>query len=147
MSRIPVICGLVAAATFAVAGSAQACALDNKPSAYANGALSVVTRSAPTAASFSWWAHFSFPHVLRVGERVTFRENDAQVRKALPASLRHSRYAWRWRFGDGASEIGDRVSHVYRHPGHYKVSVDVYGTVNGKGEWLTFDAITATVQG
>lgn len=146
MSRLTLVCGLVAAATFAMANSAQACALDNKPSAYANGARSVITTGAPTVATFSWWAHFTFPHALRVGQRVVFREDDAQVRKALPASLQHSPYPWRWRFGDGHAAIADRPSHVYRQPGHYKVSVDVYGKVNGKGEWLTFDAITAMVK-
>lgn len=143
MRRLPVVFGLVVGASLAAASSAQACMLDNKPSAYANGVRAVITKGAPTAATYAWWAHFAFPHSLRVGQRVVFREDDAQVRKALPSLLRHSPRPWRWRFGDGQSVVGDHPAHAYRRPGRYKVLVQVYGKGYG---WQTFDSITATVR-
>ena len=101
---------------------AHACTIDGKPSAVANRTRAIIFRGAPTAATYASWARFAFPGAFRVGQRIAFHEDDALVRSVLTqADLRH---AWRWRFGDGAAQTGDRVAHTYRRAGRYKVAVD-----------------------
>lgn len=119
---------------------AGACALDGKPSAYADNVPAVIARQPPTAATWSWWAHFAFPGRYRHGQQVVFRENDAQVRKLL--SYAQLSRGWRWRFGEGSAAFADRPSHTYRRPGHYRVYVDAY--IPGAG-WNTFDTISIWV--
>ena len=129
------------APVLAVAPPARACSLDGKPSAYANGVPAVVVHTAPTVATYVWWAHFAFPRAFRAGQHIRLNEDDAAIRKVLPpaAARRH----WRWRFGDGNTVIGDRVAHVYRRPGRYKLSVEAYFPSSG---WQQFDTITVTVR-
>ncbi len=129
-------------AAFAVLSSgAHACSLDGKPSAYADGVRAVLTRGMPTAATYSWWAHFTFARTLQAGRPIRFREDDAQVRPLLlPEALRHS---WRWYFGDGGALTSDQATHTYRRPGRYKVQVTAYFPHYG---WQAFDQITLTVR-
>lgn len=137
----------LAAATLALAtlalggiGTARACAIDGKPSAFANGGRAIIFKGAPTPSTYAWWARFAFPHAFRSGQRIAFKEDDAQVRKVLP--LYDKKKPWRWLFGDGAAVDGDRASHVYRRPGHYKISVDAYFKNYG---WQPFDTITIVI--
>ncbi len=139
---------LVAAALAAVllagaGGYASACTLDGKPSAFANGVRAVTYTKAPTPATYAWWARFAFPVAFHTGQQITFREDDAQVRKVLP-SLADLHRSWRWRFGEGKPVIGDQASHVYRHAGRFRVSADAYFPGYG---WQAFDTITITVRG
>lgn len=124
----------------AAAPFVRACALDGKPSAYADGVPAVVVRTAPTVATYVWWAHFAFPRSFRAGQHIRFNEDDASVRRLLPPAARSR--PWRWRFADGNTLIGDRVAHVYRRPGRYKLSVEAYFPSYG---WQAFDTITVTI--
>jgi len=124
------------------ATSAHACAIDGVPSAFANGIRAVIFKGAPTAATYPYWARFAFPSAYRAGRRITFNEDDALVQPLLKlADLAHS---WRWRYGDGAADTGDRVAHNYQRPGRYRVAVDAY--FPAYGGWQQFDSITITVQ-
>ncbi len=126
---------------FCVTGTAGACTVDGKPSAFANSIRAAIFKGAPTAATYTYWARFAFPRSFRAGRRIAFREDDALVRPVLTqANLRR---LWRWRFGDGAAQIGDRVTHSYRHAGKYKVAVDAY--YPGYDGWAQFDSITITI--
>jgi hypothetical protein len=119
----------------------SACTIDGRPSAFANNMRAVLYTHAPTAATYVWWARFAFPRAFRVGQRITFHENDAQVRPLLPlADLKRS---WRWQFGDQTAQVGDRVTHRYQRPGKYKVSVEAYFPRYG---WAAFDSITIALQ-
>lgn len=145
--RRPVVLIVLAAALtpiFTVFGTkANACMIDNKPSAYANGTLAATVKTAPTVATYKWWAHFAFPRAFRAGERIHFSENDAQVRKALQGQPDALRRPWRWVFADGHSQVADRVTHAYKQPGRYKLSVEAYFPSYG---WQAFDTITVTVR-
>ena len=123
-----------------VAVPAGACSLDGKPSAYANGVPAVVVHTAPTVATYVWWAHFAFPRSFHAGQHIQLHEDDATIRKLLPPAA--TRRPWRWRFGDGDSVIGDRVTHLYHRPGRYKLAVEAYFPTYG---WQQFDTITVTV--
>ena len=130
--------------SFMLVSAVSACAIDGKPSAYANGVRAVIAKGAPTVAEYqTWWAHFIFPRTFRTGQHIAFHEDDALVRKALQAILPHPDRPWRWRFGDGAALMSDRPTHAYRRAGRYRVSVDAYFSAYG---WKTFDTITITVR-
>ncbi len=132
---------LVAALGSVVGSPAQACSLDGKPSAYADGVPAVVVHTIPTVATYAWWAHFAFPRAFRAAQRLRLNEDDRAIRTLLPSSA--LRRPWRWRFGDGNAQIGDRVTHIYRRPGRYKLSVEAYFPSYG---WQAFDTITVTVR-
>lgn len=125
-----------------LAAPVTACTIDGKPSAIADNTRAVIFKGAPTAATYAYWARFAFPRTFHTGRRIAFREDDALVRPVLKlADLNRS---WRWRFGDGASQAGDRVTHTYRRAGKFKVAVDAYyPSVKG---WFQFDSITITVR-
>ncbi len=124
------------------AAPARACAIDGVPSAFANGIRAVIFKGAPTAATYSYWARFAFPSTYRAGRRIAFNEDDKLVRPVLKlADLAHS---WRWRYGDGGADTGDRVAHRYQRPGRYRVAVDAY--FPSYGGWQQFDSITITMQ-
>ena len=133
--------GLAAGLVSIVSMTTSACTIDDKPSAFANNIRAVLTKQAPTAATYGWWARFAFPRAFRVDQPIAFHENDGQVRPLLPlADLKRS---WRWEFGDKTAQVSDRVTHRYQHPGTYKVSVDAYFPQYG---WEAFDSITITIQ-
>lgn len=141
MRKVALALALATGLASAVAGTAWACTIDGKPSAFANNTRAVIYKQAPTKATYAWWAHFAFPHTFRVWRPIVFKEDDAQVRKALPlADLRRS---WRWNFGDKTSAIGDRTAHVYHRAGKYRVSVAAYFIGYG---WETFDSITVSIR-
>ncbi len=133
-----------------VAAPIQACSLDGKPSAYANGVPAVVVHTVPTVKTYVWWAHFAFPRAFRAGQHIRLNEDDAVIRKLLPVPALQR--PWRWRFGDGDMEIGDRVTHVYRRPGRYKLFVEAYfpcATPTSDPHtcgWEAFDTITVTAR-
>ncbi len=121
---------------------ARACAIDGVPSAFADGIRAVIFKGAPTTATYSYWAQFAFPGAYRAGRRITFNEDDARVRPLLKlADLGRS---WRWRYGDGGADTGDRAAHSYQRPGRYRVAVDAY--YPSYGGWKQFDSITITVR-
>lgn len=134
------IAGVFLAGAALAAGPVQACTVDGRPSAFVDGVRAVITRGAPTVATYAWWAHFTFPRSARVGRIVRFNEDVALLRRVLPSDwLRHP---WRWHYGDGAVASGDTSYHRYTHPGHYKVQVDA--DLPGYG-WEAFDSITLAV--
>ncbi len=140
MRKVALALTLATGLTSAVAGTAGACTIDGIPSAFANDTRAVIYKQAPTKATYGWWAHFAFPRTFRVGQRVVFKEDDAQVRKLLPlADLRRS---WRWSFGDKTNSVGDQAAHVYRRAGKYRVLVAAYFIGYG---WEAFDSITIAV--
>lgn len=138
---LPVLCASLAP-VLAGTTSARACTIDGKPSAFANDDRAVIYSKPPTEATYAWWARFAFPRAFHVGQRIAFREDDAQVRKVLPSMADVSR-SWRWDFGDKTAQEGDRATHSYARAGRYKVAVDAY--FHGYG-WEAFDTITITVK-
>ncbi len=122
-------------------GTARACAFDGKPSAFADGRRAVLDTAPPGPATAAWWARFAFAQAFHTGQRIVFNEDDAQVRPVLPAA--DLRRGWRWRFGDGGSQLGDQTAHRYARPGHYRISVDAYFAHYG---WQPFDTITITIK-
>ena len=141
MRRLALTLAFGASLTALIAGPVAACSVDGVPSAFANNTRAVIYKVAPTAATYAYWACFAFPHAYRAGQRITFHEADALVRPVL--TLADLRRPWRWRYGDGTSTMGDRVTHVYRRAGTYKVAVDAY--YPHYGGWQQFDSITISV--
>jgi len=123
MRRSALTLAFAASLTALIAGPVAACSVDGVPSAFANNTRAVIYKVAPTAATYVYWARFAFPHTYRAGQRITFHEADALVRPVLTT--------------------GNRVTHVYRRAGTYKVAVDAY--YPHYGGWQQFDSITISV--
>ncbi len=141
MRRSVLTLALVASLTPLIAGPVAACSVDGVPSAFANNTRAVIDKAAPTAATYVYWARFAFPRAYRAGQQIIFHEADALVRPVL--TLADLRRSWRWRYGDGTNATCDRIAHVYRRAGKYKVAVDAYYP-HYRG-WQQFDSITISV--
>ena len=102
----------------------NACDLDGKATAFANGARAVLSHVTWTLNIARTWALFSFPGRYRARMPIRFTEDRAQLRQVLPPdSLRHS---LRWEFGDGTHAPGWAVTHRYAHAGIYRITVNAY---------------------
>ena len=115
---VPVIVGLTTSYT------AQACTVDGKPTALADGKLAVRVPSQPAAASARTWAPFAFPGRYHAGTLIRFAENAVARRSVL--SWEAANKPWRWEFGDGTHATGWSVTHRYTHPGTYRITVFAY---------------------
>jgi hypothetical protein len=133
---------LVAGCILGVSGPARACALDSRPSAYADGQLDRVNAQAPTtAAQLATWTAFVFARSYPVRRAIVFTEDRREVARTLvPAALRRP---WRWRFGDGHTAYGWTVRHAYARPGRWRIQVDAY--LPSTRQWYSFDQVTVTV--
>jgi hypothetical protein len=122
--------------------AARACAIDQRPSASANGRLAHLNPHTPTtSAQLATWGYFIFPGTFRVGADVTLTENRAEVARTLePSALRDP---WGWQFGDGTTALGWTVRHAYARPGPERISVYAYDPAIDR--WTLFDQITITI--
>jgi hypothetical protein len=137
---------LIAAALALLASTsvARACALDQVPSMSLNGELAIVNGHAPTTAQeLARWAPFVFRVRHRVGKRLWLAENRREVGRSL--TVQAMSHAALWRFGDGQSALGWRVSHMYRKPATYRITVLAYD--RGTRKWYEFDAATVVIAG
>jgi hypothetical protein len=133
--------GTLAAGLLLSAGAAQACSVDGVPSLSVDGRLVAVNKS---NASSDSWTPFVAPGRYPANHALALREDHARVAAALPPVA--FKFPWRWHFGDGATARGTAVSHSYRHPGVYIVSVEAYFVVGTQKQWFTFDKATLHVR-
>jgi hypothetical protein len=108
--------GLVALAPRPVA----ACMVDNIPSITAAGRTAVFSATPSGPVNPAHYAPFMIPGLFGTGWTIPFAERTQLLK--LPARLLHA--PWRWEFGDGTTGHGHAVTHVYRTPGDYVVTVD-----------------------
>lgn len=101
------------------AGPAAACTIDNVPSATVEGRTAVLYDVAPSAVVPSHYAPFILPGSFGAGWRLRVGERS----QGLSLTPRQQRAPWAWSFGDGHTARGHSVSHVYRAPGLYVLTV------------------------
>lgn len=137
------VAGILSVSVLALFGTAQACTLDNVPSVSLNGHLATFNKTvAQTSAQLRVWAPFVFRVRPASGKRLTFNENRKEVAKSLTKqAMAHPAL---WRFGDGSSSRGWRVSHVYKRSATYRITVLAYDRTTGK--WYPFDQVTLHVR-
>ena len=109
------VLGLLALAPRPVA----ACMVDNIPSITASGRTAVFSAGPSGPVNPAHYATFMIPGLFGTGWTVHFGERTQLLR--LPARLLHA--PWRWEFGDGTISHGHALTHVYRTPGDYVVTV------------------------
>jgi hypothetical protein len=115
---------LMLAIALVSAHGTNACDIDGKATAFANGARAVLSHVTFTLKAARTWALFSFPGRYRARALIRLTEDRAQLRQALPPdSLRHT---LRWEFGDGTHAPGWAVTHRYAHAGIYRLTVHAY---------------------
>ena len=133
---------LITCGGIAAGGLAQACTLDQKPSASADGHLAGINRSTPTTQEqLAAWSYFAFPRPFQVGTTVVLTEDRREVARTLvPSAMRQP---WGWLFGDGSSATGWTVRHAYTRPGPLRISVYAYDPAIGR--WTLFDQVTITI--
>jgi hypothetical protein len=119
----------------------NACDIDGKATAFANGARAVLSHVTFTLKTARTWALFSFPGRYRARTLIRFTEDRTQLRYALPAdSLRHT---VRWDFGDGTHAMGWAVTHRYAHAGLYRITVKaLYSTWH---QYFPFDNVRISI--
>ena len=132
----------LAGCLLSVPAVARACALDSRPSAYADGQRDRVNTQVPTSsAQRAGWAPFMFARSYPVRRAIVLTEDRREVARTLTAAA--MRRPWRWAFGDGQVAYGWTVRHDYAHPGHWRISVDAYDP--GTRQWYNFDQIVITI--
>jgi hypothetical protein len=122
-------------------GRTLACTIDGKPSLTIDGHAVALNKVVPRLGSnLQLWAPFVFPVALQAGRKETLTE----IKRLIPLQAEAFRTPWRWNFGDGSPLLhGFSVTHVFRHPGLYKVTVDAY--FPSHKFWYTFDAVQVRV--
>jgi hypothetical protein len=114
---------------------AAACSIDGIASLQLNNLYATKNQTAAANANLATWAPFSLgdasPHAL-----LHFSEDLNKLRNVLPkGSLQHP---FTWRFGDGASVVGQDVAHKYTDAGLYKLEVRYY--LPSTRQWVLFDS-------
>lgn len=137
--------GMAAVAGILMAGTmlaaVQACTIDGKATAVANGQRAIITREKLTMAVLHTWAPFTFPSRYRAHASIALTEDRTQLDRALPGEATH--HAWRWDFGDGSHATGWSVTHRYTRPGAYRISVAAYYPT--WKQYYSFDTIRISV--
>jgi PKD domain len=124
-----------ALATLITAGPAAACTIDGVASMKLDNLYALKNKALPASGTLATWAQFTLgdasPHKI-----LNFAEDMAKLKKVLPAaSLQHP---FSWKFGDGASAVGQQVSHSYARAGLYKVETRYY--LPSTKQWVLFDS-------
>ena len=132
---------LAATITLMVAQTAQACTIDGKATAFADGSRAVVSRLKLTVATARTWAPFSFRSPYHAHAAIRLTEDRAQLRRVLPSDAMHQ--AWRWDFGDRTHATGWTVAHRYAHPGIYRITVSAY--YPDFHQYFTMDTVRITI--
>jgi hypothetical protein len=121
--RATMAVGAVALALLAlVPGLVAACTIDSVPSAIASGRTAVLFTIAPASVDPAHYAPFIFPGSFGAGWSIHFGE----LPGGLTLTVSQSRAPWRWTFGDGATGWGHSVTHAYRRPGLYVLTVSAF---------------------
>ncbi len=128
------VVGLVLA--LALGGPVAACSLDGVPSLSVNNTLVRSMTAKPSRADIAIWAPFTVPAAIPAGRPVRFSERLSELKRSLPPLA--FAYPWRWQFGDGATATGNTVTHTYRRPGLYRVTV--WADYRAEQFWYEFDA-------
>jgi PKD domain len=132
---------LMLAIAFVSAHGTNACDIDGKATAFANGARAVLSHATFTLKTAQTWALFSFPGHYHTRMLIRFTEDRAQLRQALPLdSLRHT---LRWEFGDGTHALGWAVTHRYAHAGTYRITVNAY--YSSWHQYFPFDNVRISI--
>jgi chitodextrinase len=122
----------------------QACTIDGKPTAFADGSRAVVSHVQLTVATARTWAPFSFRSAYHARAAIRFTEDRVQLRGVLQPDDAMQR-AWRWEFGDGTHATGWTVTHRYAHPGAYRITVAAYYPTFH--QYFTMDTVRITITG
>ena len=133
---------LVTTITLTAPQTAQACTIDGKPTAFADGSRAVVSHVRLTVATARTWALFSFRNPYHAHAAIRLTEDRAQLRGVLQPDDAMQR-AWRWDFGDGTHATGWTVIHRYAHPGAYRITVAAYYPTFH--QYFTMDAVRITI--
>ena len=99
-----------------------ACTIDAIPSATAADRTAVVYDVAPSSVDPAHFAPFVIPGSFGAGWAIRFGE----LSQGLKLTRRQLHAPWRWQFGDGTSGWGHSVTHAYRSPGQYVVTVEAH---------------------
>jgi PKD domain len=135
--------GLVATITLTAPRTVQACTIDGKPTAFADGSRAVVSHLKLTVPTARTWAPFSFRSAYHAHAAIRLTEDRADLRRVLsPDAMQR---AWRWEFGDGAHATGWTVIHRYAHPGAYRITVAAYYPTFH--QYFTMDTVRITITG
>jgi PKD domain len=132
---VPVLIVVLALLTAAAPTVTHACALDGVVSLAVNGRPAARTPWAPTAKTRATWAPFLLGTQV-LGDQLRFTEDQAKLRRSLPADV--LAHPFRWDYGDGATATAQQGVHRYRRPGLYKVTVQGYWP--SRRTWLPFDS-------
>jgi chitodextrinase len=120
----------------------QACTIDGKPTAYADGSRAVLSHVKLTVATARTWAPFSFHSAYHARTAIRLTEDRAQLRGVLQPDDAMQR-AWSWEFGDGTHATGWTVTHRYAHPGAYRITVSAYYPTFH--QYISFDKVRITI--
>jgi hypothetical protein len=93
--------------------------VDNIPSITASGRTAVFSAAPSLPVNPAHYAPFMIPGLFGTGWTIHLAERTQLLK--LPARLLHA--PWRWEFGDGTTGHGHALTHVYRTPGDYVVTV------------------------
>lgn len=103
---------------------ANACTIDGKATARADGQLASRTTTPYSTKAAHTWAAFAFDRTFGRSSVVTLTEDRAVLVGVLPSEA--TGHPWRWQFGDGTTTVGWTVHHRYVHTGTYRITVGAY---------------------
>lgn len=135
LSYVPIAMALVAALS---PGIASACVIDNTASLYADGVRATPSTSAP---SNGFWAPFTVDKAFASRAILHLTEARSDLERSLTASELSAPY--RWLFGDNTTSLGHAVSHRYRRPGSYRITI--YAFSQRTHRWFPFDNVAVRI--
>ncbi len=133
-------CALALGVMALAAGPAAACTIDNVPSATVEGRTAVLYDVALGAVNPARYAPFILPGSFSAGWTL----HAAERPQGLSLTPRQRHAPWVWSFGDGTTARGHAVSHIYRAPGLYVLTVTAL--LSPHGEPFLFDRVLIQVR-
>ncbi len=103
---------------------ANACTIDGKATARADGRLASRSSTPYSSKAARTWAAFAFGGTFGHRSIVALTEERGLLTGVLPSEA--TSHPWRWQFGDGTTAIGWTVHHRYVHTGTYRITVGAY---------------------